>query len=118
MPKSELVRISDRSLWFGSNSCLNAIMYVRNANNFVWLSDENLCLKAERLCSNIQISDILPSLTLECRNSKKYVVIQMSEIRTRSARTIDRLAFGIVQLSDVRISAFHCLNKSYSVVKK
>ena len=48
--------------------------YVQNPKNFVRSSDENLCSKAERLCLNNWISDILPSLTLECRNPNKIFV--------------------------------------------
>ena len=85
------------------------IQNIRNLNDFVQISDVWLI---DHACSNVQISDISDILYYECQNPNKIVVwtiVGMPEIRLFDNRTIDRLAFGILLISDVRISAFCCI---------
>ena len=43
--------------------CTNLVRTTKvSENQTIWLSDKNLCPKAERLCSNVQILDIWDSL--------------------------------------------------------
>ena len=61
MPKSELVRISDRSLWFGSNFSLVAINAEIRTKSFGYRT--KICVwNRNYIGSNVQFSDVLASL--------------------------------------------------------